>query len=670
MLDQRIRSLCLTIIIAFVVGCASPGAPSGAGSAHVAHGVSAGAGAPTAEESAEAPGELAAALRRLGEDGRTFHAHTTTLANPFFEGRSPETRGGEIAAEYIEFYFRNLGLTPAFDDAGSFASRTRASSSPASFRQPFEVIGGTIVRTAKAGYESDGERIAWDRGEHFNPLGLGSDGSASGSIAFVGYSIDDGEDGYSSYGHGDDLNGRIALALRFEPMDDDGRSRWAEAGWSDHALLAPKVRAAERRGAEAVIIVNPPGADDPRADRLMRPSLGGFADQAEIPVIMLSTEAGAGLVQQADPRGRSLREMRSLADRGEIGVGDLPNAEVSIEVDLERERVDAENVAGLLPGRGALADEHVVIGAHYDHLGYGGDGSLAADAGRTIHPGADDNASGVAGLLLTAKRLKDHYAQMPDDAEARSILFIAFDAEEMGLVGSQRFLEEAGLESDRIAAMLNMDMIGRLRDDEVTVMGAGTSEAFAEIIEPIAKREGLKLKMRGAAGGRTDHAPFVRAGVPAAAFFTGVHGDYHTPKDVAWRINHRGGARVARLVADAAHTIATRDEAPAFVEVESSQREAPRMNISVRLGIRPGNYADPKRGVLVGGVSPDTAAEAGGLKAGDRIIRWGGEELPGIRAMMRRMSDHEPGDVVALVVLRDGREVELTVKLRARPGPE
>lgn len=633
-----------------LVGCAEGSGARSAG------GMDAGGASSTTVISSASEAPIAAALERLGPDVRKFNSHVTTLSNPYFEGRVPGSRGIEVAATYIEHYMGLAGLEPFFGGPRG-----------ASFRQPMSVTGETTVDEASFEVLTGGGVAALMEGEDFNALGVSGSGEVvDAPVAFVGYSIEEGPHGYSSYGEGADLTGKAALVLRFEPMSASGQSLWSDQGrWSNNASLQGKMDAAFERGAAAVILVNAPGADDPRAERLEDVGSVRFRSDYEQPVVTLSLDAADRLVRAADPEGRSLLDLRKLADDAG-GVVDLPGASVSIRTRLHTAQIPTDNVAGVLRGRGALADEYVVVGAHYDHLGTGLFGSRTPNRQGEIHPGADDNASGTAGLLLLAEKMREAYDALPAGTDARSVIFLAFTAEESGLNGSRFFVENTPVSLSQLTAMINMDMIGRVRAGEVTVYGTGTSPAFDEVLDPLIAGSGLKVTKQPGGQGPSDHSSFYSKDIPVLAFFSGLHEQYHTPDDEDWTVNRVGAVKVVDLVERTTLALATRPERLVFASTGTPSQMGSVRNVSVRLGIAPGNYADMKPGVMVGEVYPGTSAAEGGILAGDRIVRWNGEELADIGAMMERLADHKPGDVVPMVVVRDGREVSLNVTMKAR----
>jgi len=608
-------------------------------------------------------------LAQLDSDVVAYNEHLVTLANPFMEGRAPGTRGVEIAATYIEQHFRDLGFEPAFPAAGQDEG---GSQTPfASYRQRFPAGAETKAPVAFVRYSVQGRDTELKRERDFVVMDFSGSGAATGELVFVGYSIQEGPDGFSSYPPDTDLSGTIAMVLRFEPMDEQGQSRFIDApGWSPAAALAPKLAAAAERGAEAIILVNPPGADDPRVNELA--GLNSFTVRGEgldVPVFMMSPNAADRLVQRASDGASSLTSLRRLADRG----GSVQRLDTSLIVAAEvvREPVMTDNVAGVLRGKGELADQYIVIGAHYDHVGYGRYGSRGgADARGQIHPGADDNASGTSGVLLLAERLAAHYADLPDGADARSILFMLFGAEEMGLIGSRHYVSGntiAPVESHYL--MLNLDMIGRLRGRELEVHGLGSAEGLESAIEPMLSESGLSIIRRQGGTGPSDHSSFYTAGIPVLFFHTGLHDEYHLPTDVSSTVNRAGAVRVCDLVEDIAVHLASRPEPLTYrrASERGSQLATPgRVRVKVRFGIAPGDYSGSDAGVVVGQVFPGTSAAQAGLQPGDRIIKWNGKPLDSVDAWMPMLADHEPGDEVTITFVRDGQEQTGTCTLQPR----
>lgn len=608
-----------------------------------------------------------------------FKSHNVTLAQPFFEGRAPGTRGNVLAAEYLEFNFRKSGLSPAFPTTAKATDGSEVSTPGTTYRQPFQMGSSLKVAKEQFGYAADNEQTALRPGVDFNTLGFSGDGEVTCPVAFCGYSIVKGENGYASYPEGTDLKGKIAMVMRFEPMDENGQSIWGGTAWTFAAQLEPKVIAAADRGAAAVILVCAPGADDDRLTKLETIETTRPAGKARnIPVVMMSVDAADALVRAGDEQGRSLMDLRKIADQqGEII--DLPKAEVTLATDVNREPIMTDNVGGVLKGAGDLADQYVILGAHYDHVGYGTFGSRDPSPRGKLHPGADDNASGTAALLVLADRLSKTYKELPADQPRRSILFLGFSAEESGLNGSRHYVRNPSIQKDKTYIMINLDMVGRMKDDQVEISGVGTGEGLADFVKPYFDSSGLKIASKPGGGGPSDHASFNAVEIPVMFFFTGLHAEYHKPEDIAALINNEGAARIIDLADRMTLDLARRPEAMAYPSTAASaesMRPAMQGELTnqspgptrsrVRFGIAPGDYSGSEKGVLVGDVFPDTPAATAGLKKGDLMIRWNGKALESVEGWMPILTAHSPGDEVEIVYRRDGEEMTTKTVLTGR----
>ena len=607
--------------------------------------------------------DLPAYMDSIGLDAVEWYQHVQTLANPWFEGREPGTPGGRRAAEYIAWHLDRSGCQPMFQptDDPIINAMWTADAEGASWYQPFEFNPGRRTRSLEMGKAGLGatDLVA---GTTFNVLGNSGTGAVEAPATFVGYAIEDGPDGYTSFADSDDLTGRIAVMLRYEPLDEDGSSRWSEDEFSEHSGLGPKFNAVIDRGAIGIILINPPGATAGRRGLESFRRSRRFRPYMDVPVIHVSEEAANAWLADADASKRTIAELRGLADRGAITSIDLnEDHPARLETSISTGVRDAQNVAGMYPGRGELADEWLVIGGHYDHLGRGYLGSREPRSSE-IHYGADDNASGTAAFLQLAKRLA-----LNDDGEGdrRSIIFIGFDAEEAGLHGSEYFLDNCPIDPDSITAMLNMDMMGRLRDNRISLSGTGTAAEFDEMLPRVVKPTGLIINASPGGMGPSDHSNFFQRDVPVLFFYSGDHDDYHTPRDHAWTVNPEGTARVIGLAGDLAEEMITRKDMLTFQKSNDPGR-ARRTGAKVRLGIMPSYTSDLETGVLVSGVSEGTSAAAAGLAEGDVILRWNDIELEDGSIMMQQLMKHEPGDVVNLKIQRDGKTMDLPVTLKAR----
>lgn len=655
MFDSRIAVCALTVAAGLATGAetrAETGAETAGDAASVLH------TSAHSERASQTPMDLispiADALAEVPDDVRMFDMHVSTLANPFMQGRTPGTPGSEFAKAYLEFYFRKAGLAHPFTISDAEAGET------ATYRQVFELPGRTrvteqsVIATAASGQT----RMELTAGVDFNATGLGSPGAASGEVVFVGYSTVTPE--YDAYAPAPDLDltGKVAIMLRFEPMNAEGRSRFTGGQWSGAAGFNGKLRAVAQRNPAAVIIVNPPNTADPRATRLL-PAGGGGRPLVDVPVMHMSAEAGERLIASLDTGGRSLSAFQALAD-AEPQIIEF-DGEIELSASIERTTLLPENVAGLLHGMGDLADEYIVIGGHFDHTGDGGFG--LPETLEQIHEGADDNASGTAGVLILADRLARTYAELPEDADARSILFIGFDAEESGLNGAYHYVANPIAPIEDHVLMLNMDMIGRVVDGGLSLQGATSADGFEEWLQPFMDASPLNFAVSPTVGRRSDHAPFYFEGNVPVLFgiINPLHNDYHTERDEAWKINRVGSVQVIDFFENIATAMAVRPERLTYA-APTAQTAAPRSRVIV--GVQPRDTDEG--GVLLANVSPNTSASEGGLLTGDRIVRWGGEDVASVAEWVRMLAPHEPGDAVEVTVIRAGQPVQTTITLRAR----
>jgi len=624
------------------------------------------------QESAAPTGPITGALQGVDEAVRVYNDHLTILASPWMEGRLPGTRGMELAKEYMEHYFREYGLQPAVPVDGDEGAMT--------FRQEFELGSKTIVDRVDLKAKSGKRERSFQHGAEaeYTLTGLGSGDAFSGDLAFVGFGIADGPDDFTSYAEGVDLGGKIAVMLRYEPLDDRGWSRWNDGeGWTRNAQFIGKLRAAKERGAAGVIIVNTPGAADPRSDSLLRARDTG-GSLVDVPVLHMSTEAGRALAAMATGGAHTLDDLTALAGDGPV---DVPfQGEIDMSADVRREVATAENLIGMLPGKGALADEVIVIGAHLDHLGMGEFGSRDRYAGRLLHPGADDNASGSAGILHIASRMGPEYANAPDDANMRTILFIAFSAEESGLDGSRYYVNNPLMPIEDHALMMNFDMIGRMKDSRLSLSGVDTAEGLKDLIGPHAKTNPLEVVETDGPSGGSDHRPFYANEVPVLfAIIADFHPDYHTSRDKSFLINRVEAVHAANLFCDIALDYAKRAERLPFKsqrqrrreaqqrEEEQEEARAPSAPASVRLGVRP-EYEEETNGVLVSSAADDSPAGRAGIEAGDRLVSFDGKPMPGPAELAEFLRACEPGQKVKIGLVRDGDDMTLEVTLVARDG--
>lgn len=587
------------------------------------------------------------AILAVSEDVKLYNEHLTTLASPYMMGRVPGSEGMERAREYCAFTLEQAGIEPAFpsEDGTPFAS----------YYDPFD-LGGSWEATQET---LTLEGVELEAGEDFVYTGLGSDGSVSGEMVFVGYSIDNGPDGFDSFNGVEDLDGKIAVLFRFEPVDEDGEALWGDGSWSGRASFNNKLRALSERGAAGAIIINPPGTFDRRADRLSRFGSGGGG--AGFPVFMMTPEAGEKFVTAAGFGGMDLMGLRRHADTG----GELVSASssVSLEGASERQTIQAANVGGVIHGSGALQDEWIVVGAHLDHLGMGYFGSRTGPG--KLHPGADDNASGSAGVLLLADMLSEMAQE--SDGDRRSVLLMLFDGEESGLNGSRHYVSDPIVDIENHAMMFNWDMIGRIEEERLVVSGLDTGVGMREFFTPMFEDTGLVINAPERMSGASDHTVFYRADIPVVfSHIDGLHADYHTPEDTSDKINRVGATKAVHLYAEMVSSYASYPTRFEYAAQSSQQSSSPMSDIKVRFGIMPGSYTDEEAGIPIGDVTEGGSAAEAGILAGDRLVRWDGQKLTDIQAWLELLAKHEPGDTVKVGVNREGEEITIEVTLQAR----
>ena len=566
----------------------------------------------TREPSAAAP--VPAPADRVMEDVRF-------LAAPEQGGRGIDTPGLEQSAAWLEKRFAALGLEPA-GDAGTY-------------RQRFPVI--TELKAASGTALELGGVRATDTA--FVPLGFSADGEVKGDFVLAGHGIRAQALGVDDYA-GLSVKGKIVVVRRFVPDTPAFASSEAQRRYGD---LRHKAWTAKEAGARALVVVDWPVAAAGEK---------GSPPEASLPALKPEGSQDAGLPVVALKRAGFEAVLDKLAKRQKVSG--------RVAVKLDKVLKDTWNVVGKLPAAaaGTRASGVIVVGAHYDHLGEGGRGSLAPDR-REPHLGADDNASGVAGLLEAARLLTGQRERLQ-----RDVYFTAFSGEETGVLGSTAWTRTppAGLGMKDVAAMLNLDMVGRLRDNHLTVLGADSGGEWRDLLAPACARARVQCDGSGDGYGPSDHTPFYAAGVPVLHFFTGTHGDYHKPSDSADRVNAAGLAQVALVVSEVAAAASARPERVTYRSVPAPAPAGDLRSFNASLGTVP-DYAPPAgtRGVLLAGVRPGGGAELGGLKRGDVLVRLGTHDVGSVEDLMYALNASKPGETVTAVVLREGAEVKLSV---------
>ena len=564
--------------------------------------------------------------------------HVKYLASDDLKGRATGTPELDRAAKYIAGKFKSYGLKPV----------------ARSYYQSFMVTTQTKIGDQTTfSYQLDGAGHSLKLKETFEVAGPSGAGAFDGPVVFAGYGITAPEYGYDDY-TGLDVKGKVVLVWRYEPQQNDPKSKFDGRNDTSHSHLVNKGINAKMHGAKAIIVVNPSfnRTDDPLD------TFGQSAGQSGIPFVQIKADQVDAWFKAA---GKSVKEIgegidKDLQPRSFVFPDSL---RVAANVDLTREQHKTANVTGYLPGQ---TDEYLVIGAHYDHLGLGDNHSLGKVG--EIHHGADDNASGTAGVL----ELAHWFTKQPK--QKRGILFLAFTGEELGLLGSGYYVGHPELPLNKCVAMINMDMIGRIRDSKVYLAGSGTGANFKDMIAAMKGKYDFQLDLSETAGyGSSDHSSFTTKQVPILFFFSGLHGDYHKPSDTWDKIDAPDAAKLLDLVADVTIKLASDEARPQYVRVEPPS--APRGSSGGSSGYGPyfgsvPDFAEVPNGVRFADIRPGSPAEKAGLKPGDVMFEFDGKPIANLYDYTYALRSKKPGDEVLVKVVRSGETIEAKVLLTVR----
>jgi aminopeptidase YwaD len=568
--------------------------------------------------------------------------HVHFLASDDLEGRRAGTPEAYKAAGYIAHEFIAYGLLPHPD--ASTPTHTE------DYFQPFEFTSGIEMGDKNAiTFRMGGKDMPLTVDREFRTLPFSASSSVSGDVVFAGFGISAHGENYIDY-KGITVEGKIALIIQGSPDINNPHGIL-----NQFATPRNKTIAAQDAGARALIIITDPGQGETSLMRLRtdrNPALSG------IPVVNISPEIGDKILRQS---GYTVSELyHELLERRTPNSFYLNGIYADIRTDLSTVSSTDQNVIGFLPGNHPeKKNEYIIIGAHYDHLGRGGQGSMVPDVS-AIHHGADDNASGTAGMLELAQKFSANRDQIE-----RSIIFMAFGAEELGLIGSQYYVENPTIPNEQITAMINLDMIGRMQNNELTIFGVGTSPVWESIIESSSYYGNFTVRTNPDGFGPSDHASFYAKGIPVLFFHTGLHEDYHRPSDTADKINYEGIEDIVKFVYDIAYSLNTYREPVAFTRADSPQPRGTMGNIRVYVGTMP-DYVGESGGLRITGVRSDSPAEKAGIKTGDVIIKFGNREIENVYDYTYALGEHNPGDVIEVVIIRDDEELIVELELAAR----
>ncbi|MBC7930020.1 MAG: M20/M25/M40 family metallo-hydrolase [Rubrivivax sp.] len=641
-------------------------------------------------------------------DAERLRAHITYLASDKLEGRRTGTPGAQAAAQYVADEFKRLGLSTSLQNFPYIAAVELGKGNEMEVTRR---VTGTTKDAPMA--------IDFKVGEDWMPLGFSSNAKLKDvPFVFVGYGITAADQNHDDY-KGADIAGKVALALSGTPDGDNPHGKFTRAG-----ELRFKAAAARAAGAKALVVVA--SEDKFNDDKLTRLRYDNAGGDAGLPVVAISRQAAAKIlgvsgveqlvvIEKVARAFKSNNQTASGSGTQELDgilkyIRDASTA-LTINTDIVRKNAPASNVVGVLEGTDPqLKNEVIVVGAHYDHLGRGGEGSLAAREGE-IHHGADDNASGTAGLLELARLLSQD-----KDKLRRTVVFIAFGGEEEGLIGSSFYVASPARPIEQTVAMINMDMIGRLKNEALMIGGVGTAsewrgwveeanKGFRVSVDPMGTRpqeaspardtaadarqkngsieapiivtgsngrviamatpaERFALRLNEDGFGPSDHSSFYAKRVPVLFFFTGSHEDYHKPSDTAERINYAGEARILEFIRGIIHDLQAAEKRPTFA-VAKTEASARSTGFRVYLGTVP-SYAESTDGMKLDAVREGSPAETAGLKAGDRIVKLAGRDIRNVYDYTQALSGMKAGQEYEVEIARGDERLTLKITPAAR----
>jgi Tol biopolymer transport system component len=589
--------------------------------------------------------ETAPVTRSISSE--SLRKHVEYLASEKLEGRMTGSPGIRQAAKYLAGHFEEMNLEPLGEGASYF--------------QNFEFSAGVRIIPGQNEFSiqlADEPPKAFEVEQDFRPLAFTANEEVEGEVVFAGYGLSAPAahgGAYDSYA-GLDVTNKVVLVFRYVP-EDIPASRRQEL--TRYASLRYKAMMARERGAKAILIVTGPTA--PNAGALAPLTFDSSLAGSGIVAASISLDAAEILFAAAGKEMKAIQTALDSENPHAEGSFSIPDVTVRLNTAVERIRKTDRNVIGHLPpAPGSEPAEYIMVGAHYDHLGFGETGTRGHSHGDgEIHPGADDNASGSAAVLELAAALSAERAQSPEKFQ-RGVIFAFWSGEELGLIGSSHFAENPPVPLEQIKAYVNFDMVGRLRDNQLMLQGVGSSSDWIRLLERRNVAAGFNLVLQEDPYLPTDVTAFYPKGIPVLSFFTGSHEDYHRPTDTADRVNYEGLERITRfaraLVSDLVQTPVNLE----YVKVERTQRAGSRDGLRLYLGTIP-DYGSNIEGVKIAGTTGGSPAERAGLKPGDIIVEFAGQQVANIYDYTYALDAAKAGEQTDIVVLREGKRVPLTI---------
>ena len=588
------------------------------------------------------------------------------LAAPDRGGRMTGSEGARATAEWLADYFKKVGLQPVGNGYfHEFDFHAGEKLIPDKNALTIETIDATKGGTASAGKAAPANVQSFVVDRDFRPLALTENAEVEGELVFAGYGLSVPEGGtgagasarYNSY-EGVEVKDKIVLLLRYVPEGVDASRR---AHLNRYAGVRYKALMARERGAKAVLIVT--GPNSPHAGELLPLSGDNTLSGSGVVAASIGGKVADALLA---PSGKKLKELQTALDtenpHAEGGFV-LPKVRVKLACAVEHVKKQERNVLAALPPNGI--DEYLLVGAHYDHLGQGKNGSSMARAGEEekIHPGADDNGSGIALLMELAASLNHERAPHP---RRRGIIFACWSGEEIGLIGSAAFAERPPIPIEKLVGYLNFDMVGRLRENKLIVQGVGSSKRWRGLLEKRNVAAGFNLVLQDDPYLPTDTTSLYPKRLPVLNFFTGAHEDYHRPSDTPEKLDYAGTERITKFARNLLVDLAAAPERPDYARVERSEQPGgSRETLRAYLGTIP-DYTTEIKGVKLSGVRGGSPAEKAGLQGGDVLVEFAGQKIANIYDYTYALDAVKIGQPVKLVVERNGKRLELSATPEAR----
>jgi aminopeptidase YwaD len=571
-----------------------------------------------------------------------LHRHERILASDSLEGRGTGEPGGVLAANYIANEFQSIGLTPLGDNGTYF--------------QNFEVVkeltlGDKNILSA----QRKKQQQQWNLHSDFIPLSFSSSAAVNASIVFIGFGISSSELKYDDYAN-IDVKGKIVLVLRYTPDGDAPHSPFAK-----YSALRYKVLQAREHGAAGVLVVTS-AADEPE-DKLIKLKYDYSFGDAGLPVVSITRQVANWLIADQHLTIDSLRSL--VVAKKQPGSIELKGTSVTLSTELIQRKKNTANVIGIIKAPTSSIQEQVIVGAHYDHLGYGGEGSGSLEPDKhEIHNGADDNASGTSAIIEIARKLKAIQSTLK-----RDVVVIAYTGEELGTLGSLFYTKNPKLPLQQTAAVINLDMVGRLQNKALQVHGTGTSSNWEKLLTKENSDSTFILSFSKDGYGPSDHSSFYIQNIPVLFFFTGSHSDYHKPSDDYDKINYEGLNAVTNYVEHIALDIDTTAQRPDFIKVQSQAQQSSgsegRSGYRMFVGTIP-DFSENVNGMKISGVRDNSPAAKVGLQAGDVIIKFGKFTVKSLYDYSYALQEYKPGDQVEVIWQHGSETKTATITLEVR----